>query len=157
MKRHWSLPRCIAAAASEPPAAPASLPKLSLPAGVCKLKGETEYDWDPSTRRDTVLVDTLVARGVPRGNIVTLLDDAATLKDVTAALQRQCEAAAADETFIFYYDGETPPPMQCLEHPLHPVRPRAPPVCASVCVCTCRPRHARRGGEKRGLPAAVRL
>jgi hypothetical protein len=56
-------------------------------------------------RKDQELVQTLVARGVPRANITVLLDAQATGAAVIAALEAQARAAAPGSTLLFYYAG----------------------------------------------------
>lgn len=56
-------------------------------------------------RKDQELADTLIARGVPRGNVTVLLDGAATTSAVLAALEKQARAASPGSTLLFYYAG----------------------------------------------------
>lgn len=72
---------------------------------VCAYDGEDAPDWPLEGRKDTVFVDTLVARGVPRENIVLLLDGKAKHAAVTKALREHLDASNEDETLIFYFAG----------------------------------------------------
>lgn len=63
--------------------------------------GKTSFSTDD--RLDTAFVELLVARGVPKQNIVFLMDEQATKPAVEKALRSHLSASAADETLLFYF------------------------------------------------------
>jgi len=56
-------------------------------------------------RKDRELYQTLIDRGVPRQNIVLLLDKQATHHRICNSLQYLAQRAGPDSTLIFYYAG----------------------------------------------------
>ncbi len=61
--------------------------------------------WPTEGRRDDVLVETFVRRGVPRGQVAVLRDADATLDAVRAGLEAIAARAREGDTLIVYYAG----------------------------------------------------
>jgi hypothetical protein len=75
-------------------------------AGLLRWARRDLYDAMPrAERRDRVLIDTLVHRGVPRERITFLRDHEATLAAARAGLRAAIDAAGPDDTFVFYWAG----------------------------------------------------
>lgn len=61
--------------------------------------------WPLEGRRDAVLVDTLVARGVPRDQITFLVDAQATTAGFEAGLRARLQHTAPGDQLLVYYAG----------------------------------------------------
>jgi len=73
--------------------------------GVLEWSDPSLSPFTKADRQDRVLYQTFRRRGVPKQNLLLLLDEAATRDAVLAALKEQAAAAEPDATFIFYYAG----------------------------------------------------
>jgi hypothetical protein len=84
---------------------------------VCLARFEGEGDGNTSfstnDRNDTTFVELLQKQGVPKQNIVFLMDKDATLSRIKSSFQEFLDKSASDETLLFYfgshggYDPET--------------------------------------------------
>ncbi|MBI5203174.1 MAG: caspase family protein [Elusimicrobia bacterium] len=63
------------------------------------------HSFDRDGRQDTVLLDLLVARGVPRDHIELVQDEGATRANIRAALARLNAASKPEEHLFVYYTG----------------------------------------------------
>lgn len=77
-----------------------------LAVGILRWARADLYDAMPAEeRRDRVLVDTLIARGVPRERLTYLADEEATLARAREALAAAVAACGPEDTFLFYWAG----------------------------------------------------
>ena len=75
-------------------------------AGVLQWPAKNDVPgFDTQNRKDQELYDTLAQRGVPREQMILLLDSDATLEGTRKALNSVLERTTPDSTFIFYYAG----------------------------------------------------
>jgi hypothetical protein len=77
-----------------------------LAVGVLRWARADLYDaMETTERRDRALVDTWIARGVPRERVTYLADAEATLAGARAALAASLATVRPDDTFLFYWAG----------------------------------------------------
>lgn len=77
----------------------------ALVVGVLEFQDPSLADFSSVLRRDAEVARTLVERGVPAANVVTLLDAQATRAAVLDALAAAADATPQGGTLIFYYAG----------------------------------------------------
>lgn len=94
-----------AAAAVTPGALLAGADTYGVVAGVLAFSDPGVPGFAPELRKDRELYQVLERRGVPKGNLVLLLDAAASSRAVTAELARVAARAPAGATLFFYYAG----------------------------------------------------
>lgn len=73
--------------------------------GVLKWEDSTIPTFPEPARKDRVLVETLLQRGVPKEQIIFLEDEKATGAEILSKLGSVLSNTKANSTFIFYYDG----------------------------------------------------
>jgi hypothetical protein len=73
--------------------------------GVLQWQAPGVPSFSAEGRQDVELLRTLVARGVPEENIISLFDSEATLSNILQALQEKAAQAAPGDTLLFYYAG----------------------------------------------------
>lgn len=73
--------------------------------GVLRWDDASLATWPDAGRSDAVLVETLLARGLPRANLAFLRDEEATREASLKALDRALASSKPGETLIFYYCG----------------------------------------------------
>lgn len=73
--------------------------------GALKFKATSISGWSDKHRKDDELAKLLLARGVPKENLVELLDEKATASEVFAAIEKTAKAAPKGSTLLFYYAG----------------------------------------------------
>jgi hypothetical protein len=74
-------------------------------AGVLKWKDPSVSTFSDHHRKDQELYDQFIEMGVPKSNIVIMLDNEATLKAMQDNINAKMEACDEKSTFIFYYAG----------------------------------------------------
>lgn len=108
-------PYAPAPSAAPPLAAPPATPLATAPlftgttralvVGLLDFADPALTDFSPVDRRDVAIARTLVERGVPAPQVVTLLDAAATREAVLRALAAAADATPVGGTLIVYYAG----------------------------------------------------
>jgi hypothetical protein len=74
--------------------------------GLLEWKNEDIYSSFPAEqRRDELLVDQLIERGVPEDQVWYLQDSDATTEAIAAAMEEHLQSASSDATLIVYYCG----------------------------------------------------
>jgi hypothetical protein len=73
--------------------------------GVLHWQDPSLATYSPVGRKDRELYETLVEIGVPKKNMVLLLDEQAKLVDIRGAIRDVARRTAKGDTFIFYYAG----------------------------------------------------
>jgi hypothetical protein len=74
-------------------------------AGVLKWKDPSVSTFSDHHRKDQELYDQFIEMGVPKTNIVIMLDEEATLKAMQDNINTKMEAGDEKSTFLFYYAG----------------------------------------------------
>jgi len=74
-------------------------------AGVLKWQDPKISTFSNHHRKDQELYDQFISMGVPKENIVILLDEKATLKAMQKNIVEKMSAGDENSTFIFYYAG----------------------------------------------------
>lgn len=102
-----SAPPLAGSAPTRAATAPVWDPKntYAVVAGVLSWKDKDLPPFSKAGRKDQELFDTLAARGVPGGNRVLLLDDAATAKAFLSAVETLAARATKGSTLVLYYAG----------------------------------------------------
>lgn len=77
----------------------------ALVVGLLDFADPALTDFSTVDRRDVVVARTLVERGVPAANVVTLLDAQATRSAVRTALAAAADATPVGGTLVVYYAG----------------------------------------------------
>lgn len=74
-------------------------------AGVLQWKDKSLTEFSDVNRKDQELYDQLIKMGVPKANIVLLLDANATAKAMRSAISQQITKCNDKGNFLFYYAG----------------------------------------------------
>lgn len=73
--------------------------------GVLNWQDESLSPFSAVNRKDKELYKLLINKGVPKGNIIILLEKQATLQNIKSAINKIAQKSKKDSLFIFYYAG----------------------------------------------------
>lgn len=74
-------------------------------AGVLKWEDPSVSTFSDHHRKDQELYDLFIEMGVPKDNIILMLDKEATLETMKSNIKKKMEEGDENTTFIFYYAG----------------------------------------------------